>query len=80
MRWSLGLLLCLGCTRTPLLVSSNMERICFDAPYHDPVPTQVIEWLRQERVLEHRGWRVTAEWLNEQCATVPGVHRVRLAQ
>ena len=76
MRWVLLSLWLSGCVaKTPTLLSSNWERICYSAPYADPVPRQIAQWLRQEGVGEHRGWRLTAAWLNANCETVPGRHR-----
>lgn len=74
MRWGLTLLLLSGCATTPTLLGSNWERICYDAPYRRITP-QLVDWLRQEGVVEHRGWTITPEWLNANCDTVPGRHR-----
>ena len=74
MRW-LGLVLCVGCaTAPPALIASPWERLCYDAPYRRITP-QLTTWLRQEGVVEQRGWIITPEWLNAQCDTVPGRHR-----
>lgn len=73
MRW-LSLLLIGGCATTPVLLSSNWERLCYDAPVSRITP-QHKDWLRQEGVVEQRGWTITPEWLNANCETVPGRHR-----
>ena len=72
MRWWLALLLS-GCATPPLLLGSNWERICYEAPYQTITP-QMKTWLRQEGVVEQRGWTITPDWLNANCETVPGLH------
>ena len=68
MRWVV-LLCCAGCAMP--VYGSNMERLCAEAPYR-AITQQHREWLRQEGVIEQRGWTITPEWLNEMCETVPG--------
>ena len=74
MRWVVLLLVLSGCATTPVLLGSNWERICYEAPY-TVVADEVKVWLRQEGVVEQRGWTITPDWLNETCTTVPGRHR-----
>ena len=67
-----------GCHPKPVLFGSNWERICSRAPYRDPVSEESIQWLRQEGVVQGlHGWQVNAQWLNANCETVPGAHRIR---
>ena len=74
MRW-VGLLLVLtGCASTPVVLGSPWERLCYEAPYQHITP-QLKTWLRQEGVVEQRGWQITPAWLNANCDTVPGRHR-----
>ncbi len=75
MRWRVLLLVFLGgCASSPRLLGSPWERICYNAPYRRITP-QLRGWLRQEGVVEQRGWTITPEWLNANCETVPGRHR-----
>ena len=74
MRWGVLLLLLVGCAHTPVLLGSAWERICYDSPVRR-ITTEHRQWLRQEGVVEQRGWTITPAWLNETCTTVPGVHR-----
>ena len=73
MRWMAWLLVA-GCAHAPVLLGSNWERICYDAPV-TRITQQQRQWLQQEGVHEHRGWTITPEWLNANCDTVPGRHR-----
>ena len=73
MKW-LWFLLITGCAHVPILLGSNWERICYDAPYRAITP-QVKSWLRQEGVVEQHGWKITSEWLNANCETMPSAHR-----